>query len=147
MSTTSLTKKVFHTIQEDGIGGCVKKTNGYIKKQIKKRRRVEKVYKDVLFISGCNENLPHPWRYRVKHQREQLEAMNYTTDEVYFTELELDIIRYYRSFVFFRCPETETIKGFVALAKCLNKTVYMILMIWLSIRNIQTRSNMSHHCR
>ena len=80
MSTTSLTKKVFHTIQEDGIGGCVKKTNGYIKKQIKKRRRVEKVYKDVLFISGCNENLPHPWRYRVKHQREQLEAMNYTTD-------------------------------------------------------------------
>ena len=34
MSTTSLTKKVFHTIQEDGIGGCVKKTNGYIKKEI-----------------------------------------------------------------------------------------------------------------
>ena len=50
MSTTSLAKKVFHTIQEDGIGGCVKKTNGYIKKQIKKRRRVEKVYKDVLFM-------------------------------------------------------------------------------------------------
>lgn len=49
--------------------------------------------------------------------------MNYTTDEVYFTELELDTIRYYRSFVFFRCPETETIKEFAALAKCLNKTV------------------------
>ncbi len=61
--------------------------------------------------------------YRVKHQREQLEAMNYTTDEVYFPELELDAIRYYRSFVFFRCPETEAIKEFVALAKCLNKTV------------------------
>ena len=55
MGTTSLAKKAFHTIREDGIGGCVKKTNGYIKKQIKKRRRVEKVYKDVLFISGCNE--------------------------------------------------------------------------------------------
>lgn len=123
MGTTSLAKKAFHTIREDGIGGCVKKTNGYIKKQIKKRRRVEKVYKDVLFISGCNENLPHPWRYRVKHQREQLEAMNYTTDEVYFPELELDAIRYYRSFVFFRCPETEAIKEFVALAKYLNKTV------------------------
>ena len=123
MGTTSLAKKAFHTIREDGIGGCVKKTNGYIKKQIKKRRRVEKIYKDVLFISGCNENLPHPWRYRVKHQREQLEAMNYTTDEVYFPELELDAIRYYRSFVFFRCPETEAIKEFVALAKCLNKTV------------------------
>ena len=49
--------------------------------------------------------------------------MNYTTDEVYFPELELDAIRYYRSFVFFRCPETEAIKEFVALAKYLNKTV------------------------
>ena len=46
MGTTSLAKKAFHTIREDGIGGCVKKTNGYIKKQIKKRRRVEKIYKD-----------------------------------------------------------------------------------------------------
>ena len=35
MGTTSLAKKAFHTIREDGIGGCVKKTNGYIKKQIK----------------------------------------------------------------------------------------------------------------
>lgn len=123
MGTTNLAKKVLHTVRKDGIPGCVKKTNGYIKKQIKKRRRIEKVYKDVLFISGCNENLPHPWRYRVKHQREQLEAMNYTTDEVYFTELESDMIRYYRSFVFFRCPETEEIKQFVTLAHRLNKTV------------------------
>ena len=34
MGTTSLAKKAFHTIREDGIGGCVKKTNGYIKKQV-----------------------------------------------------------------------------------------------------------------
>ncbi len=117
MGTTSLAKKAFHTIREDGIGGCVKKTNGYIKSRSRKRRRVEKIYKDVLFISGCNENLPHPWRYRVKHQREQLEAMNYTTDEVYFPELELDTIRYYRSFVFFRCPETEAIKRICGVGK------------------------------
>lgn len=123
MGTTSLAKKVFHTVREDGITGCMKKTNGYIKKQLKKRRCIEKVYKDVMFVSGCNENLPHPWRYRVKHQREQLEAMNYTTDEVYFTELESDMIRYYRSFVFFRCPETEEIKKFITLARRLNKTV------------------------
>ena len=32
MGTTSLAKNAFHTIREDGIGGCVKKTNGYIKK-------------------------------------------------------------------------------------------------------------------
>ena len=29
--------------------------------------------KDVLFINGCNEKfLPHPYRYRVLHQLEQL---------------------------------------------------------------------------
>ena len=30
MGTTSLAKKAFHTIREDGIGGCVKKTNASV---------------------------------------------------------------------------------------------------------------------
>ena len=116
-------KKAFVTVHDEGVTGCTKKTKGYIEKQIKKRKKVEKEYKDILFISGCGEDLPHPWRYRVKHQREQLEAYRYATDEVYFRELELDMVRYYRAFVFFRCPETEVIREFVAVAKELNKKV------------------------
>ena len=116
-------KKAFVTVRDEGVTGCTKKTKGYIEKQIKKRKKVEKEYKDILFISGCGEDLPHPWRYRVKHQREQLEAYRYATDEVYFRELELDMVRYYRAFVFFRCPETEVIREFVAVAKELNKKV------------------------
>ena len=37
MGTTSLAKKAFHTIREDGIGGCVKKTNGYKKADQEKK--------------------------------------------------------------------------------------------------------------
>ena len=116
-------KKAFVTVRDEGVTGCTKKTKGYIEKQIKKRKKIEKEYKDILFISGCGEDLPHPWRYRVKHQREQLEAYRYATDEVYFRELELDMVRYYRAFVFFRCPETEVIREFVTTAKNLNKKV------------------------
>ena len=72
--------------------------------------------------------------------------MNYTTDEVYFLELELNAVRYYRNFVFFRCPETETIKEFVELAKYLNKTVVYDIDD-LVIQNIQTRLNMSQRYR
>ena len=32
MGTTSLAKKAFHTIREDGIGGCVKKNKWIYKK-------------------------------------------------------------------------------------------------------------------
>ena len=38
------------------------------------QREKSRVYRDILFISGCNEQLPHPHRYRVVHQMEQLEA-------------------------------------------------------------------------
>ena len=30
--------------------------------------------KDILFINGCYKKLPHPYRYRVLHQMEQLNA-------------------------------------------------------------------------
>lgn len=116
-------KKTLVTVRNEGVTGCAKKTKGYIEKQIKKRKKTEREYKDLLFISGCKEDLPHPWRYRVKHQREQLEAYHYATDEVYFRELELDMVRYYRAFVFFRCPETEVIRDFVESAKKLNKKI------------------------
>ena len=58
--------------------------------------------KDILFINGCT--LPHPHRYRVSHQREQLESNGIYTDEIFYENLTLDLEKYYRGFVFFRCP-------------------------------------------
>ena len=78
---------------------------------------------DILFINGCDSSVPHPARYRVTHQREQLIANNITSDEVYYVDLKLEQIKYANLFIFFRCPHTAVIEEFIQCAKKLNKTV------------------------
>lgn len=119
----NLTEKVVRSLTQEGIRGFAKRTTKYVEKQIYKRRKNHWEYRDVLFISGCQEDLPHPWRYRVTHQREQLEACHISTDEVYYQDLNMNFLRYCRIFVFFRCPYTEMTGRFVRMAKKLNKTV------------------------
>lgn len=119
----NLFNKVVRSISEEGISECLWRTGKFLKKRIGSRRPEVPVYKDVLFISGCKEDLPHPWRYRVIHQREQMESCNISTGEVYYQELSLNQLRYYRAFIFFRCPCTELIEKFVIIAKKLNKKV------------------------
>lgn len=82
---------------------------------------VKKAYADVLFINGCY--LKHPSRYRVAHQREQLEAGNISTAEVFYKNLSLDYVKNFRMFIFFRCPYTDLIGDFIKKAKSYNKTV------------------------
>ena len=82
METSRLIKKAMEVVRNEGISGCAKKTKDYLENQKRLRRKIEKKYKDILFISGCGEELPHPWRYRVEQQREQLESYNNSTDEV-----------------------------------------------------------------
>ena len=79
-------------------------------------------YKDILFINGCT--LPHPERYRVDHQMEQLEAHGLSVDKVFYEKLTSDMLKYYRGFVFFRCPVTDTIRKFIKQAKHFNKTCF-----------------------
>ena len=119
----TMISKVVKSLSEEGITGCAVRTKNFVKKKVKAHSSGTLTYKDILFISGCREDLPHPWRYRVSHQREQLEACNISTDEVYFQELTMNHLRYYRVFVFFRCPCTELIGKFVAVAKKMDKKV------------------------
>lgn len=121
---SSLLKKAIRSVSEEGLIGCAVRTEKFVKKQVNLHKKDTPTYRDVLFISGCREDLPHPWRYRVLHQREQLEACGITTGEVYFQELSLNQLRYYRVFIFFRCPYTEMIGKFVAVARKLNKKVF-----------------------
>ena len=80
--------------------------------------------KDVLFINGCDEKiLPHPYRYRVLHQMEQLNAGFLESDEYFYLNLEPIKIRDYRVIIFFRCPWTEKIGEAISIAKNLNKIV------------------------
>ena len=119
-----LTAKTLHTLKEEGIISVGRKAKSYVHTaRTVGRDAKDRVYKDVLFINGCDESVPHPARYRVTHQREQLAANNISTGEVYYVNLQLDQVRDYRTFVFFRCPYTDMIGEFIKLAKKLNKKV------------------------
>lgn len=96
----------------------------YIRKCIKREKSFNdpsKTFMDVLFINGCF--LPHPSRYRVDHQREQLFANGINSNTVFYENLSLDLVKHYRVFIFFRCPITEVVRSFINLAKENNKTV------------------------
>ena len=114
-----LLTQTINTIKDEGIKSFIKKTYVYISNGMK---RPEQECKDVLFINGCT--LPHPKRYRIDHQREQLQSNGISTDEVFYEELTLEHQKYYRAFVFFRCPITDTIKEFIQKAKYNNKTIF-----------------------
>lgn len=122
-----LTAKLKKAVAEEGIGGLAGRTKGYLaraKKEKEFQREKSRVYRDILFISGYNEQLPHPHRYRVVHQMEQLEAGGYTCDTVYFQELKPWMVRCYGAFVIFRCPMTDTLREFATMAKQMNKPLW-----------------------
>lgn len=108
------------TIKEEGMKSFLKKTHNYI--EIRRKKIKFSAYKDVLFINGCY--LPHPQRYRVDHQIEQLEAAGISTNKVNFEALTMDMLKYYRCFVFYRCPITPTIEKFIDKAHYFNKKCF-----------------------
>ena len=118
-----LTEKSFRTLKEDGLGTFIKKSINYLDKckNVDKNTASNKHFLDVLFINGCF--LPHPSRYRVSHQREQLQAGGVLSDEIFYEDLSVDLVRNYRVFIFFRCPITEEVRKFIKKAKEHNKTV------------------------
>ncbi len=122
-----LGKKAIKALKKGGVKETAKRTLQYIetakeKKQLAKQG--DKCFKDVLFINGCDYNaLPHPPRYRVKHQMEQLMACHVSCDEVFYNHINLDQVRNYRTFIIFRCPYNDEIGEFVRVAQSLNKRV------------------------
>ena len=119
-----LAEKTLKTLREEGVLAVTDKAKRFVSNQ-QKIGKIEKegVFCDVLFVNGCAPSVPHPSRYRVSHQREQLSACNISSNEVYYEKLTEDMVRFYRVFIFFRCPHTETVEAFIKLAKELNKKV------------------------
>lgn len=117
-----LIKKSKESIYEDGFTGFTKKTLRYLTgTRNPYQKKFGMRYKDVLFINGCT--LPHPSRYRVDHQIEQLYANGLTADSVFYEDLNLSHEKFYKTFIFFRCPVTDTIKEFIKNAKSQNKVI------------------------
>lgn len=119
-----LGKKILKTLKNEGVINVAKKSVSYLQTEKAKRQYVGKTFKDVLFINGVDYNaLPHPPRYRVQHQIEQLKANNIDCDESFYLTLDINQVRNYRVFIIFRCPYTDEIGKFIRLAKKLNKVV------------------------
>ncbi|MBR3248589.1 glycosyltransferase [Candidatus Saccharibacteria bacterium] len=117
----TLLEKSKKALKEDGVGAFLVKAKNWTAFRLKHRKR-EKVMKDILFVNGCG--LPHPERYRVDHQIEQLEANGMTVDKIYYTEVNPEIIKFYRGVIIFRCPMTDPIDELIDKAKYFNKKVF-----------------------
>ena len=116
-----LVNKVKATLQNDGVGAVFTKAKNYIAFKIKVGFKKTEM-RDVLFVNGCT--LEHPKRYRVSHQIEQLEANGLGTDEVLYTEVKPEMIKFYRAVVVFRCPITPEVKELIEKANYYNKRVF-----------------------
>jgi|GEM_PF-500367 len=80
---------------------------------------------DVLFVNGVYRLFaPHPPRFRIDHQIEQLNAMGLTAQSVYTDDLTVDMVAQARLFVLYRCPVTPTLREFIAEAHRQNKKCF-----------------------
>lgn len=99
---------------------CKKNIIYTIKNKILRKR----VIRDVLFINGCNPNIfPYPYRYRVLHQIEQLNAGFLDTYEIYYLNFNPLIISDFRVIIFYLCPWTDNVGKAISLAKKLKKKI------------------------
>ena len=115
-----LLKKTVITMQKEGVNGVTEKTKKYFKRR--RNLKYRNHYRDFLFINGCS--LEHPSRYRVTHQIEQLNYVGYSCEEVWYEKLTMDMVKFYRGFIFYRCPSTPLILEFIDKAKSYNKTTF-----------------------
>lgn len=121
----TLVKKTYNSIKYEGLLATKKRIAQYVHMNRVRNGTggdIQGVVADILFINGCY--LPHPHRYRVSHQIEELFSKNIICEEVDYAKLTLDLVKNYRGFIFYRCPYTDTIGEFIAKAKQLNKTVF-----------------------
>ena len=128
-----LLQKGLETLRENGVSGLREKVRVYYGGSGKRSSshmnyaretvRRHRFYKDVLFVNGCSPDVPHPARYRVYHQQEQINACGLTSDVVYYADVSADLARFYRAFIIFRCPYTDEVGKLIASAKAMNRTV------------------------
>ena len=118
-----LFNKTIYTFKNEGFINLIKKICKFFWLKITGiNKEYDRGFKDILFINGCS--LPHPQRYRVTHQIEQLESYGVSCDKVDYDKLTMEHLKYYRGFVFYRCPYLPIFDEFIKEAKLNNKTLF-----------------------
>ncbi len=131
-----LKEKISYSYHEEGMYSVFDKTLRVLKNKLNAKKdaflqgfnkrnleEIENIFFDVMFINGCDYSLPHPIRYRVDHQIEQLEAAGFACLKVDAPNLKMDHLRQARLFVVYRFPHTPFIEEFIKGAQSLNKCV------------------------
>ena len=125
-----LTKNLQYVMREDGpyavvdrLGVHAKQVAGRVKNKFI-QHDASNDFVDVMFINGCSRLLPHPIRYRVDHQAEQLEAAGVSTRIIDAWNWNDECARLARTFVIFRCPYSDFIGHMIDTIHFLNKKVY-----------------------
>ena len=116
-----LWQKSINTLKEEGVLALLKKIKVYITMKIT-NKKVKSECKDILFVNGCF--LLHPYRYRVIHQKNQLDANGFTSDIINYDKVKPDIIKKYRAIILYRCPMTREIDELITLAREYHKTLF-----------------------
>lgn len=125
-----------YTLEEEGPYWVLKKVHvlfservtGRLKSRLNRKsedwtREERDGFYDVIIINGCDYSVPHPIRYRVSHQLEQLMSAGFKAKSVNVWDLDDNYLRRARMFIIFRCPWTENIGDFIEKARKLNKRV------------------------
>ena len=109
MKAKELIKKANRVWKEEGGGYASKKNPLIFKKRCQWTKNIIRILKlhgkaieMFYFINGCY--LEHPSRYRVVHQREQLEAGNLTTAQIFYKELSLELVKKFSNIYFLSLP-------------------------------------------
>lgn len=112
------------SLRDDGTKETVKKAGRILRNKILpvKSNKAAHDFQDILFVNGCH--LPHPQRYRVDHQMEQLMAAGFSCSKVDYTCVTPGLSKYFRAIIIYRCPITPEVKQLIQNAKANNKPVF-----------------------
>ncbi len=124
MDRREILEKSIKTLKEEGPVSLAKKGASYLSYNRPKFKKTDigKQYVDVLFVNGCT--LPHPYRYRVSHQMEELQMGGMSCAEVSYQDVTEQHALCARMFILFRCPYTDSLGALISKAKSYNKKVF-----------------------
>ncbi|WP_294153900.1 glycosyltransferase [uncultured Selenomonas sp.] len=116
-------RKAWATLRNDGLRAFVQKTRAFLQRARHQAQAVRRpAYVDVLFINGCP--LPHPYRYRVQHQRDQLLAAGLCNEERWVDDVSAEDLALCRAVIIYRAPWTPALEALVQQAHDWQKPVF-----------------------
>ena len=117
-----LVRRGMHVLKNEGIAAFAKKAARHMRKA--PAEQPPQPACDVLFVNGCDLSVPHPTRYRVYHQMEQLELLGYACRQVYYIDARPEDVSSARCILLFRAPYTDTIAAMIDRAHQEGKKVF-----------------------